>query len=226
MLISTGPTLKVTDLFKKILLLFILILPPAAFTLAAQEDKPAESPLKPKVRMNQHSKGDQSFLISAGAVFPLFTVLLNDIDSIGYSAGVHSPKLTIGGAGGLGYNFYLNGNIKLGIALNGTFEWDINRNLLYMIPVTAAFTYEFHPFSRLSVPLHIDAGINMTSWKDEFTIDPILKAGFGVNFDWNVEWSFGIDASYWFIIQTSSKDPQFDSLANFMTTQFLVEYHF
>ncbi|RKX77543.1 MAG: hypothetical protein DRP60_06350 [Spirochaetes bacterium] len=213
-------------MLKKLILLTVSILLLNFGFLWAQEDSPEQGPLTPQSRTNQRSLGDQAFTISAGVIVPLFTVLLNDNPVTGNSAGVTDTQLTVGGMGSLTYSFYLSANVKLGLQLGGTFQWDINRNLLYMIPISIKGSYEFHPYSRLTIPVHLALGINMTSWKEEFTVDPLIRPGFGVYFDWNVEWSFGMDFTYWFIPQLSSKDERFDSLENFMDINIGAEYHF
>ncbi|MCD6343232.1 MAG: hypothetical protein J7L76_05560 [Spirochaetaceae bacterium] len=213
-------------MLKKLILLTVSILLLNFGLLWAQEDSPEQGPLTPQSRTNQRSLGDQAFTISAGVIVPLFTVLLNDNPVTGNSAGVTDTQLTVGGMGSLTYSFYLSANVKLGLQLGGTFQWDINRNLLYMIPISIKGSYEFHPYSRLTIPVHLALGINMTSWKEEFTVDPLIRPGFGVYFDWNVEWSFGMDFTYWFIPQLSSKDERFDSLENFMDINIGAEYHF
>ncbi len=213
-------------MLKKLILLTVSILLLNFGFLWAQEDSPEQGPLTPQSRTNQRSLGDQAFTISAGVIVPLFTVLLNDNPVTGNSAGVTDTQLTVGGMGSLTYSFYLSANVKLGLQLGGTFQWEINRNLLYMIPISIKGSYEFHPYSRLTIPVHLALGINMTSWKEEFTVDPLIRPGFGVYFDWNVEWSFGMDFTYWFIPQLSSKDERFDSLENFMDINIGAEYHF
>ena len=206
-------------MLKKLILLTVSILLLNFGFLWAQEDSPEQGPLTPQSRTNQRSLGDQASTISAGVILPLFTVLLNDNR-------VTDTQLTVGGMGSLTYSFYLSANIKLGLQLGGTFQWDINRNLLYMIPISVKGSYEFHPYSRLTIPVHLALGINMTSWKEEFTVDPLIRPGFGIYFDWNIEWSFGMDFTYWFIPQLGSSDKRFNSLGNFMDINIGAEYHF
>jgi len=192
----------------------------------AQEDGPEENPFVPQSAINQRYQGDQSFSIAAGAIIPLFTTLLHDIDISGKGSGATKTQLTVGGVGYLTYSLYAFPNIKLGLQLGGSFEWDINRNLLYMIPLVLRGTYEFRPLGRMTIPLHLGIGINMASWKEEFEVDFLLKPGFGLYFDWNVEWSFGVDFSYLFVPQLASKDKQYNAIANFMDITLVAEYHF
>lgn len=207
-------------------LLIIMLLALNFAPLGAQEIDPPDDPLRLQSRINQRSLGDQSFAIALGTIIPLFTVLLSDIPDIGKSSGVHSTQLTVGGVGSLTYSVYASPNIKIGLQLAGTFAWDINRNSLYMIPITVKGSWEFHPFHRLTIPVHVAMGINMTSWKEEFTADFIVKPGFGAYFDWSTEWSFGGDITYWFVPQLSAKDKRYNSLGNFMDINLAAEYHF
>ena len=192
----------------------------------AQDNEPEEDPFTPQIRTNQRSMGDQAFAITAGLFFPLKTYLSNDWSEAGYSTGLTDSHLGVGGTGGLGYSFYLSGNLKLGLELAGSFSKDINSNYAYTIPIFLKGAYEFHPFNRISVPIHLGLGICMTSWKDYFVADLILKPGFGVYFDWSYEWSFGIDTSYWFVPQWSPDDKEQRSIANFMDVTLTAEYHF
>ena len=210
---------------KLILISFSLILLNIGF-LGAQEDTPEPGPLTAKTRVNQRSLGDQAFSISAGVILPLFTVLLHDYEAAGFSAGITDTRLSVGGQGSLAYSFYLSSNIKLSIQLGGTFQWDINRNLIYMIPITVKGSYEFHPFSRMTIPVHLALGVNMTSWNDFFIANFIVKPGFGVYFDWNTEWSFGVDFTYWFIPQLNVDISGQQTLMNQADIMLGAEYHF
>ena len=66
----------------------------------------------------------------------------------------------------------------------------------------------------------------MSSWKQNFTVDPIIRPGFGVYFDWSTEWSFGADMTYWFVPQLSADDSQYDAIGNFLDVTLSAEYHF
>ncbi|MCG8452453.1 MAG: hypothetical protein MI717_04630 [Spirochaetales bacterium] len=211
---------------KKSIFIALSLLMAVFATLGAQDAPPEDGAEALRFKTNNRSLGDQSFAISAGMTAPLFTVLLHDSTISGFSAGVHPTRLTVGGFGALSYNFYLNTNLKVGLEIGGSFQWDINRNILYMIPIVAQGSWEFHPGNRISIPVHLGLGINMSSWKENFMVDPIIRPGVGFSFDWSVEWSFGLDVRYWFIPQlnVSSKDQK--SLGNFMDATLRAEYHF
>ena len=214
-------------MLKKYILIAASLLMLTQGFLSAQEGPPQDVPSVPRFRTNSRSLGDKSFAITAGLYLPLFTVLLHDWPGAGYDAGVHPPKLSPGGTGALTFSFYLSPNLKLGIQLAGAFSADINRNFLYLVPVTIKGSWEFHPGPRFSIPIHLAAGISMNTWKtDNFRVDMILRPGFGFYFDWSLEWSFGIDFTYWFIPQTSLEKPQERSIGNFMDISLTAEYHF
>ena len=220
-------------MLKKYILIAASLLMLTGGFLGAQEGPPEESPPEdapsmPRFRTNSRSLGDKSFAITAGLYLPLFTVLLHDWPSDSrYTAGVYPPKLSPGGTGALAFSFYLSPNFKLGIQLAGAFSADINRNFLYLVPVTVKASWEFHPGPRFSIPLHLAAGISVNSWKtDNLRVDMILRPGFGFYFNWSLEWSFGIDFTYWFIPQTSPEKLHERSIGNFMDISLTAEYHF
>ena len=211
---------------KKFLLVALAFAVIGLVPVAAQETDPGDDSFVPRYITNQRALGEQSFAISAGTSIPLFTLLLNNNATAGKAAGVHPTNLSVGGMGSLAYNFYVSSAIKLGLQVGGTFQWDINKNLLYMVPIFAKATYEFQVWDRFTIPVHLGLGINMTSWKSNFMVDPIIKPGVGFYFDWSSEWSFGLDTSYWFVPQLVVNDAQDKAIGNFMDVTISAEYHF
>ncbi|OQX29711.1 MAG: hypothetical protein B0D92_02245 [Spirochaeta sp. LUC14_002_19_P3] len=212
---------------KKLLAIAVILLLLTIGTVAGQEGNAPGEPFVPQLRINQRSLGDQAFAITAGLYIPLFTVLLEDWDGTNYTKGATPPHLYPGGAGAITYSVYLSPNWKLGLQLNGSFSQDINGNFAYTIPITVKASYEFHPWSRVTIPIFIGTGIAMTSWKDDnFLVDFILKPGVGVYFDWSYEWSFGLDFSYLFIPQAGLGGARESSIGNFLEITLTAEYHF
>ncbi len=177
---------------------------------------------------NKRSLGDQTFSISIGPIIPLKTILIGDWSDYGVSAGPTQNNLTwAGGAGQLAYSFYLTPDIKLGLQVGGSFTSDINSDILYMIPIAVRGSYEFHLLNRFTIPLHLSLGICMSSWKeDNFHVDPLIRPGLGFYFDWNYEWSFGCDVSYFFIPQFDSDPDHHNAIGNFLDVMLTAEYHF
>ncbi len=204
------------------MLIFLL----AAALLGAEESESDRDSFTAQLKTNDRAKGDQSFAISAGVFIPLPVYLLHDWPETGYSKGPTKSKLTAGGFGSLSYSFYITGNIKAGLQLGGSFTRDINKNFMYSIPIVLKGAYEFHLFNRISIPVFLGLGINMTSYEQNFLVDMMLRPGFGVYFDWTYEWSFGMDFSYWFVPQLSPKFRNQRSIGNFMDITLGAEYHF
>lgn len=214
-------------LHKKLTVITAILLMVNINTVAGQEDPAPGEIFVPQLRMNQRSLGDQGFAITAGLYIPLFTVLLEDWPDTKYTKGAVSSHLDLGGAGSLTYSIYLSSKWKLGLQLNGSFSQDINQNFVYSIPITIKTSYEFHPWSRVTIPIFIGTGIAMTFWKDDnFLADFILKPGVGIYFDWSYEWSFGLDFSYLFIPQAGLGTAKESSIGNFLEITLTAEYHF
>ncbi len=215
-LFSSGP----------LLLTIALLILHTGKSFSQEMPSPDEPPL-PQVPMNQRSLGDQALAITAGVYIPLFTILINDWDAVGYEAGAHPTNLNAGGAGALTYSVYLSNHWKIGFQFGGSFSQDINSNFVYSIPFLFKGSYEFHPWSQVSIPVFISTGISLNSWKDDnFLVDWIINAGFGVYFDWSYEWSFGIDFKYIFIPQLGLENANERSIGNFMDITLTAEYHF
>lgn len=210
----------------KILYLIVLFAALINVNLRAQEEEEPQDPFTPQTAINSRTLGDQSFAISVGLFIPIAFQVLRDDPGLGVSAGTYTGQLKIGGVGSLAYNAYLGRNLKVGLRVTGQFAADINGNYMYQIPITARATWEFHPWSRISIPVFLGIGVDLISWKQNLIAAPIFRPGFGVYFDWNAEWSFGLDISYWFVPQIKANDPLKDVLGHFMDVMLAAEYHF
>ncbi len=219
--------MKSQSLLSKSLLLTITLFILHTGKSSSQEMPSPDEPPLPQMAINHRSLGDQTFAITAGIYIPLFTILLNDWDAVGYKAGAYPTHLNAGGAGALTYSVYLSSHWKIGFQIGGSFSQDINSNFVYTIPLTFKGSYEFHPWSRVTIPVFMSTGISLTSWKDDnFLVDWIITTGFGVYFDWSYEWSFGMDFRYIFIPQLGLENANERGIGNFMDITLTAEYHF
>ncbi len=213
--------------FSRVLFLVSSMLVLNAHSLIGQEVLPDEDPFVPQLNLNQRSLGDQSLAITVGIFIPLFTILLDDFPNTSYKAGTYPPNMYAGGAGSLTYSIYLSPNWKIGLQVSGSFSQDINENFTYMVPISLKGSYEFHPWGRVTIPIFLNAGISLTSWKDDnFLVDIYLRPGVGIYFDWSYEWSFGLDVGYVFVPQLGSENANERSIGNFMDITLTAEYHF
>lgn len=201
---------------KAILLMSWLIVFLPAF-LTAQEEEPAIIPV------DYHIKGDQIFTIEAGLFIPMFFADFSPEDNDGDV--LSSTNLSLGGAGFLSYCGYLNNNIRLGGEFGGVFAYSPNENLFSMVPIMVKAAYEFYLGPQISVPVFLSAGISLTQYLENFRVDPILKPGVGVYYNYNSEWSFGFKYSYW-LVPEIFQEHEYTMLGNFSDVRLSVEYHF
>jgi hypothetical protein len=166
--------------------------------------------------------GDQTFSINAGTILPLF---IFGVD--GHSVGGFS-KLTVGAAGSLRWGAFINNEMTIGVDLGGMFAFTITGQTLVMLPVSAMYTYaiRFYPFEVL---LQAGLGINFTKLEDDLWIGPVLKPGASFYWNYTGEWSFGLQAEYWFVpeiyfgVQAPVDNTAF---GNFLGITATVLYHF
>ena len=117
----------------KKLLIFLLIIFTfsAAAAFAQEEDEYFEE---------VYGLGDQTFTITAGLFHPLFysTPGFEFVDD----------NLTMGGAGSLSWNAFINSKVSLGGEFGGIFAFSPNDRILYMMPLTFKVSYYFrnYPF--------------------------------------------------------------------------------
>ena len=96
-----------------------------------------------------YTRGDQTFTISLGMLFPVFFV--------SKSGDLLDNKISLGGAGSLAYNYFLNSNLFIGGILEGSFSQTLGKNFLYLIPIGFTAGYQF-VLRRFEFPLSITVG--------------------------------------------------------------------
>lgn len=174
-----------------------------------------------------HTRGDQTFSIEAGLFLPLFRIdptpgkngeESHFIETVG-------DQIKPGGSGILSYCTYINSNIRLGGEFGGMFAYTLNQNMLYMIPITVKAVYDINLNTFFSIPLYLNGGITMNSYLDYFSIDPILIPGFGINWNYDSEWTVGLRYSLWIIPELAGLENQ-SSIGLHSDLRIGVEYHF
>lgn len=203
-----------------LLLLLIFAVGPLAM---AQEEPPTEQepPVESPDRfVPTYALGDQILAINLGMFIPLFFY--------GGPSGVENTQLTLGGTGSLHWSAFLNNNMAVGIEGGGMFALTPNRRTLFMLPLMARYTYFFRAYPW-EFPVHIGAGFNFSRLEENFKVDPIVKPGFSVLWNYNAEWAFGANFSYWWVPQVyrGPDPPSEDSrYGNFMDVTLSAVYHF
>ena len=166
--------------------------------------------------------GDQTFSISAGTILPLF---ISGVD--GTTVGGFS-KLSLGAAGSLRWTTFLNNEMALGVDLGGMFALTKLDRVLIMLPLSGIFTYavRFYPFEVL---LQGSLGVNFLKLEDDLYIGPIVKPGASFYWNYSGEWSFGIQAEYWFVPEVyfgNSVPSVHSAFGNFLGITLRTLYHF
>ena len=197
---------------KRTLLFALLTVFCTTFSAYAQDD----------TAIDIYGLGDQVFSIDAGAILPLF-ILSGDGSAVGGFS-----KLTVGAAGSLRWGTFINNEMTLGVDLGGMFALTKLERVLIMLPVSGMYTYaiRFYPFEVL---LQAGVGVNFTKLEDDLYIGPILKPGASFYWNYSGEWSFGLQAEYWFVPEIyfgTNVPAEHTSFGNFLGITLTVLYHF
>jgi hypothetical protein len=189
--------------------LLALMVAAPAWTQETQPQLPAQPLLQPT-----RTLGDQVFQISVGPLVPLFFQSLT---------GVAATGLTLGGAGSLQWNAYVSKEVRVGLEVGGMFAFSRRRNTLLMVPLSAKAAYVFtaYPFE---FPLSLGLGVNIVKYVEDVYVDPIVRPGFGVFWQYDVTWSFGLNMAYWWVPHISgATDTRF---GNFLEVTLSALYNF
>ena len=184
--------------------------------ISAQED--TEEPKDPGI---VRGLGDQTFSFNAGLFVPLFS---QDTDG---SITSFSDHLSLGAVGSLEWNAYINKNMQLGGQLSGMFAFTPNDRTFSMVPITAKYTYILN-FYPITIPLSLAAGISFNKLDSLFQVTPIVKPGATFYWNFNPEWSLGLNAIYWWVpeyhFDSDLKDQS--RFGNFLEISLSLLYHF
>ena len=163
-----------------------------------------------------YSKGDKTFTISLGLVFP--TLFFQDGKIIDL------PFNKVGGIGALAFNYFLSPCFFVGAELSGQFNSDIGKSTLYIIPLGLSLGYQF-VVNKFEIPLIIAAGVAFETYLALKYSGLYLKGGASVYYRFSPDWSFGMDFS-WSWIPQWIKDPQQNVNGNFINLTLSARYHF
>ncbi|MDC7221267.1 MAG: hypothetical protein PQJ59_15125 [Spirochaetales bacterium] len=204
------------------LFFLLMIITACLFPLFGEEEEIDE-----RIILTYHSKGDQTFSIEAGLFIPLFTIDPTpdgDGDS-GDTINSLSGQMNLGGSGFLSYMGYLNSKFRLGGEFGGMFSSSLNENNFYMVPIMVKSAYDINISTYFTIPLYLSAGVTLNSYDDYFSVDPIIKPGIGLNWNYDSEWSFILKYDLWVIPEIAREDNQ-SRIGVFSDVRFGVEYHF
>jgi hypothetical protein len=168
-----------------------------------------------KVKIATYSKGDQTFVIAMGTLVPLFYY---------NSEGFYKTNVSVGGTGYLNYNYFFNSHVSLGGEVGGSFSATIGRNMLYLVPFGLRLGYQF-VLNRFEFPLGLTIGAANQGYLDKGYFGLIIKPSAAVYWRFNPDWSFGLNADWWWLPQWLS-NPSQTMYGNFLGITLGARYHF
>ena len=195
------------------ILLLLLIFP---ILLFAQEEDPLE-PDWDYYQQEQYTRGDQTFIISLGAVFPMF--FLNNGRPIN-----HKIDPPIGGTGSMAYNYYLSSKYYVGLEVAGMFLPTYAGNTLYIIPIGLRGGYQLNT-KRFEFPLTLVFGMVWHRYLDDSYFGIYIKGGGAGYIRATANWSFGVNLDWLWLPQwTSDNSKNVDG--NILNLTLSARYHF
>jgi hypothetical protein len=188
----------------------------------AQEEEPDDEP--PFIdsewgdyETTLYSKGDKTFSMTLGFVFPMY--FTRDDPNADNKIG-----LGMGGTGTLAFNYFFSPNFFFCGELSGMFMGTRGKNTLFMIPFGVRFGYQF-VFRRFEFPLSLMVGGAQQMLLEKRYFGPIIKPGASVFWRFNPDWSFGLNAIWWVVPQWKTQDKH-DVIGNFLGLTLSARYHF
>jgi hypothetical protein len=160
-----------------------------------------------------YSQGDKNFVISLGAVFPLIFTGVED----------NQHGLSIGGTGALALNYFLTSHIFVGGEISAMFCATRGGNMLYIIPYGARIGYHFW-YKRFEFPISLMLGGATEKYLEKSYLGFFVKPSASAFWRFNQDWSFGLNAAWWFIPQMPKNGNNVNG--NFLELSLAARYHF
>lgn len=168
-----------------------------------------------KVKIATYSRGDQTFVIALGPLVPLFYY---------NSEGIQKTNVNVGGTGYLNYNYFFTPHFSVGGEVGGSFSSTVGANMLYLVPFGIRLGYQFI-YNRFEFPLALTIGAANQGYLDKGYFGLILKPSAAVYWRFNPDWSFGLNADWWWLPQWFSDSSQ-TMYGNFLGITIAARYHF
>ena len=167
-------------------------------------------------------KGDQTFIISLGTVFPvLFIKWYNDPGERIIDMNFTPP---VGGTGSLTYNYYFGPKFFIGGEVAGMFIHTLGENSLFIVPLGLRVGTQYI-YRRFEFPLSLSVGMTWHTYLIYGYYGLYVKAGGSAYFRATNDWSFGLTTNLgWFPEWTDDKKNNVDG--SFVDILFSARYHF
>jgi hypothetical protein len=200
-------------------LVFIAFLWGPLFYTAAQEETEPDIPIESDwsdIVSSTYSRGDKTFTISLGALFP--TVFVGQSGKI-------DGNVKIGGTGSLSFNYFLNSVFFVGAEISGMFAPTLGKNMVYIIPIGVRVGYQF-VLGSFEFPLALMIGMAPERYlENEGYFGFFMKPSASAFWRFNTSWSFGLNTGWWWVPQWTSNKAE-DVHGNFVELTLSARYHF
>ncbi|MDL2228907.1 hypothetical protein LJC14_01520 [Treponema sp. OttesenSCG-928-L16] len=165
--------------------------------------------------MSLYTRGDQTFTISLGPIIPLFFT--------GHS-GILDKKVKVGGTGSLAYTYFLSSRFFVGGEIGGMFASTLGKNMLYIVPMGVKGGIQFVA-GRFEFPLSLMIGMAPQKELDSGYFGFFMKPQASVFWRFNPDWSFGLNAGWWWVPQWTSNKSE-NAQGHFLELTLSARYHF
>ena len=197
-------------------LIFLLFLPGLALSAQEEEEDPDHIPTESEwfdYVTAPYTRGDRTFNISLGTVFPILFVGIDN----------NQHGLRLGGTGSLAFNYFLDPNFFLGVELAGMFSGTRRGNMFYMVPFGIRAGYQYI-YRRFEFPLSLMVGAAPQRYLENGYFGLIVKPGASAFWRYNPEWSFGLNTIWYFVPQWPKNGN--NAYGNFLELTLSARYHF
>ncbi|MFA6508261.1 MAG: hypothetical protein WCT14_19315 [Treponemataceae bacterium] len=191
----------------------------AITVLSAQENGGGKLPIESDwagASPTLYNKGDQTFSISLGTMHPLFYLRANGT--------VTDLKSNLGGAGSLSYSYFLSPHFALGGEFGGMFSSTLGGNMLFILPFGLRATTQII-LSPFEFPFSLMVGGASQGYLSTNYFGFIVKPSAGAYWRYNPDWSFGFNATYWWVPQLTASS-ETTIFGNFLELTLTARYHF
>jgi len=172
---------------------------------------------------DMYSKGDQTFTIAVGTIFP--TVFLN---KNGKSI-QHNFNPPVGVNLSLSYNHFINSHLFFGGELGVMFNNTKGENTVFLFLIGGRAGWQF-VFRRFEFPVYAAIGMAPQRYLNFGYFGMYLKGAGAAYYRFNPNWSFGLNADWNWLPQWPLKDgkrtPDKDVYGNILGVSITARYHF
>jgi len=202
---------------KAVFIVMLIMLNSVTYAQNRIDDPPQNDEIWDDYKYEIYTRGDQTFMLSFGVVFPI--VFFN------YEGVVnHHISPPVGGTGALIFNYYLNSNLFLGGEISGMFLPTIGGSTLYIIPIGFRIGTQFIA-GRFEFPIAAVIGINFHTYLDLGYFGAYFKANAAAFFRITNDWAFGLSTG-WYFFPEWTKDPSQHVYGNILELNLTAKYQY